>query len=280
MLTGILVPTSGSLVVNGLVPYERRQQNARNIGVVFGQRTQLWWDIPVVESFNLARDMYEIPAKRYRENLAQFTELLGLDEFMNLPAGKISLGQRMRADLCMALLHDPKTLYLDEPTIGLDIAVKDSIRQASCAAVVGRARDHCHAHDPRPRRHRGHLQPDRDHRQRQDHPRRRPRALKDTYARDRVIHFQLARLPESIAAIRAGLPTSDLTTDGLRLSVRFDRFRVHRRRDRRGGDAPRRSHRLPHRRARSRGPDPEGLPRPAEPHLARRAAAGRRTAGA
>ena len=129
MLTGILVPTSGSLIVDGLVPHEKRQQNARNIGVVFGQRTQLWWDIPVVESFNLARDMYEIPVKRYRDNLAQFTEILGLSEFINLPAAKISLGQRMRADLCMALLHDPKILYLDEPTIGLDIAVKDSIRQ-------------------------------------------------------------------------------------------------------------------------------------------------------
>ena len=129
MLTGILVPTEGSLIVDGLVPYERRQQNALNIGVVFGQRTQLWWDIPVVESFNLARDMYEIPPKRYKENLGQFTELLGLNEFMNIPAGKISLGQRMRADLCMALLHDPKLLYLDEPTIGLDIAVKDSIRK-------------------------------------------------------------------------------------------------------------------------------------------------------
>jgi len=128
MLTGILVPTSGSLIVDGLVPHEKRQRNARNIGVVFGQRTQLWWDIPVIESFNLARDMYEIPATRYRDNLAQFTEILGLAEFMNLPAAKISLGQRMRADLCMALLHDPKILYLDEPTIGLDIAVKDSIR--------------------------------------------------------------------------------------------------------------------------------------------------------
>ena len=118
-----------SLTVNGLVPSEKRQQNARSIGVVFGQRTQLWWDIPVVESFNLARDMYEIPRERYKKNLADFTEMLGLAEFMNVPAAKISLGQRMRADLCMALLHDPEILYLDEPTIGLDIAVKDSIRK-------------------------------------------------------------------------------------------------------------------------------------------------------
>jgi ABC-2 type transport system ATP-binding protein len=223
MLTGILVPTSGSLVVDGLVPYVRRQQNARNIGVVFGQRTQLWWDIPVVESFKLARDMYEIPAPRYNANLAQFTELLGLADFLNVPAAKISLGQRMRADLCMALLHDPRLLYLDEPTIGLDIAVKDSIRRFVRSLVVERGttvmltthdlgdiEDICKRiviidngriiHD-------GDLA-----------------ALKDTYARDRVLHFQLARPPESMAVICAGLPTCEIANDGLRLSVRFDRF--------------------------------------------------------
>jgi ABC-2 type transport system ATP-binding protein len=223
MLTGILVPTSGSLIVDGLVPHEKRQQNAMNIGVVFGQRTTLWWDIPVIESFNLARDMYEIPVKRYKENLAEFTELLGLGEFINTPAGKVSLGQRMRADLCMALLHEPKMLYLDEPTIGLDIAVKDSIRkfirrQADERGVtvmltthdLGDIEDICNRIviiDKGKIIHDGDIG-----------------ALKDTYARDRVIHFQLARPPESIASIRAGLPTSDLTTDGLRLSVRFDRF--------------------------------------------------------
>ena len=224
MLTGILVPTSGSLIVDGLVPHEKRQQNARSIGVVFGQRTQLWWDIPVVESFNLARDMYEIPVKRYRDNLAQFTEILGLAEFMNLPAAKISLGQRMRADLCMALLHDPKILYLDEPTIGLDIAVKDSIRQFVRSRVeergttviltthdLGDIEDICKRIviiDNGKIIHDGDLA-----------------ALKDNYARDRVIHFQLARPPESMALIRAGLPTCETTTDGLRLSVRFDRFK-------------------------------------------------------
>jgi ABC-2 type transport system ATP-binding protein len=224
MLTGILVPTSGSLVVDGLVPHEKRQQNARNIGVVFGQRTQLWWDIPVVESFNLARDMYEIPVKRYRDNLAEFTEILGLAEFMNVPAAKISLGQRMRADLCMALLHDPKILYMDEPTIGLDIAVKDSIRKFVRSRVeerrttviltthdLGDIEDICKRIviiDNGKIIHDGDLA-----------------ALKDNYARDRVIHFQLARPPESMALIRAGLPTCETTTDGLRLSVRFDRFK-------------------------------------------------------
>ena len=224
MLTGILVPTSGSLIVDGLVPHEKRQRNARNIGVVFGQRTQLWWDIPVIESFNLARDMYEIPATRYRDNLAQFTEILGLAEFMNLPAAKISLGQRMRADLCMALLHDPKILYLDEPTIGLDIAVKDSIRGFIRSRVeergttviltthdLGDIEDICKRIviiDNGKIIHDGDLA-----------------ALKDNYARDRVIHFQLARPPESMAPICAGLPACELTTDGLRLSVRFDRFK-------------------------------------------------------
>ena len=224
MLTGILVPTSGSLIVDGLVPHEKRQQNARSIGVVFGQRTQLWWDIPVVESFNLARDMYEIPVKRYRDNLAQFTEILGLAKFMNLPAAKISLGQRMRADLCMALLHDPKILYLDEPTIGLDIAVKDRIRQFVRSRVeergttviltthdLGDIEDICKRIviiDNGKIIHDGDLA-----------------TLKDNYARDRVIHFQLARPPESMAPICAGLPACEVSTDGLRLSVRFDRFR-------------------------------------------------------
>jgi len=224
MLTGILVPTSGSLIVDGLVPHMKRQQNARNIGVVFGQRTTLWWDIPVIESFNLARDIYDIPAKRFKQNLAEFSELLGLTEFMNIPAGKVSLGQRMRADLCMALLHDPKMLYLDEPTIGLDIAVKDSIRKFIHRQVeergvtvmltthdLGDIEDICNRiviidngriiHD-------GDLV-----------------ALKDNYARDRVIHFQLARPPVSMDQICAGLPTCDLESDGLALSVRFDRFK-------------------------------------------------------
>jgi ABC-2 type transport system ATP-binding protein len=224
MLTGILVPTSGRLVVNGLVPYEKRQQNARGIGVVFGQRTQLWWDIPVVESFNLARDMYEIPPERYKRNLAEFTEMLGLGEFLHVPAAKISLGQRMRADLCMALLHDPRILYLDEPTIGLDIAVKDSIRKFVRARVeehgttvmltthdLGDIEDICRRIviiDNGKIIHDGDLA-----------------KLKDTYARDRVIHFQVAARPADMAPILDGLPACELTTDGLRLSVRFDRFR-------------------------------------------------------
>ena len=128
MLVGVLVPTSGNIQVGGLVPHENRIENARRMGVVFGQRTQLWWDIPVSESFGLMRHMYKIPPKRFRENMELFSDILGLDEFLNTPVRQLSLGQRMRSDLCAALLHDPAILYLDEPTIGLDVVVKENIR--------------------------------------------------------------------------------------------------------------------------------------------------------
>lgn len=129
MLVGILVPTSGSVLVNGLVPHENRIENARRMGVVFGQRTQLWWDIPVSESFNLIRHMYDIPGSQYRDNLKLFSRVLGIDEFINAPVRQLSLGQKMRADLCMAFLHNPDILYLDEPTIGLDVVVKENVRE-------------------------------------------------------------------------------------------------------------------------------------------------------
>ncbi len=129
MLVGILVPTSGSVKVNGLVPHENRIENARRMGVVFGQRTQLWWDIPVSESFNLIRHMYDIPESQYRDNLNLFSKILGIDEFINAPVRQLSLGQKTRADLCMAFLHNPDILYLDEPTIGLDVVVKENVRE-------------------------------------------------------------------------------------------------------------------------------------------------------
>jgi ABC-2 type transport system ATP-binding protein len=129
MLTGILVPTSGTIQVDGIDPYKRRIDNTRKIGAVFGQRTQLWWDIPIVESFSLLKDIYNISQEQYKHNLDTFIELLGLDEFLHLSARKLSLGQRMRADLAAALLHNPKMVYLDEPTIGLDVAVKQKIRE-------------------------------------------------------------------------------------------------------------------------------------------------------
>jgi len=128
MLTGILVPTSGEIEVDGLIPYKSRKENARRMGVVFGQRTQLWWDLPVIESFQLLRRIYRVPIDRYKRNIELFDDLLNIGEFINTPVRKLSLGQRMRCDLAAALLHDPPTLYLDEPTIGLDVVAKQRVR--------------------------------------------------------------------------------------------------------------------------------------------------------
>ncbi len=128
MLTGILVPTSGEVEVAGIVPYERRRENARNIGVVFGQRSQLYWDLPLIESFELLRSIYGIPRDRYRKNLDAFIDRLQMEDFINTPVRQLSLGQRMRGDFAAAMLHDPRIVYLDEPTIGLDVVAKDAIR--------------------------------------------------------------------------------------------------------------------------------------------------------
>lgn len=128
LLTGILVPTSGHITVCGLIPFEQRMANARNIGVVFGQRTQLWWDIAVQESFRLLGDIYEVPAAEYRSTIAELIEVLDLQPLLNVPARQLSLGQRMRCDLAASLIHAPPVLYLDEPTIGLDVAVKARFR--------------------------------------------------------------------------------------------------------------------------------------------------------
>jgi ABC-2 type transport system ATP-binding protein len=128
MLTGILVPSSGRAEVFGLVPHQQRHAVTRRIGVVFGQRTQLWWDLPLVESFDLLRHIYRVPPQRFAENLRHFRELLDLDSFLDTPVRQLSLGQRMRGDLAAALLHDPEVLYLDEPTIGLDVVAKHRIR--------------------------------------------------------------------------------------------------------------------------------------------------------
>jgi ABC-2 type transport system ATP-binding protein len=138
MLTGILVPTSGTVRVAGLVPHEQREANAENIGVVFGQRSQLYWDLPLRESFGLLRSIYDIPRDRYRANLAEFSELLDLERFMDTPVRQLSLGERMRGDFAAAMLHDPKIVYLDEPTIGLDVVAKEAIR--SFVARVNRER--------------------------------------------------------------------------------------------------------------------------------------------
>ncbi|MBD5633000.1 MAG: ATP-binding cassette domain-containing protein [Candidatus Eremiobacteraeota bacterium] len=128
MMTGILTPTSGEIRVAGIVPHLDRRRNARNIGVVFGQRSQLYWDLPLVESFELLRAIYNVPRERYRTNLAEFTELLDMADFMTTPVRQLSLGQRMRGDFAAAMMHDPRIVYLDEPTIGLDVLAKEAIR--------------------------------------------------------------------------------------------------------------------------------------------------------
>ena len=129
MLTGLLVPSGGKLWVNGRVPWRERQAHVAGIGAVFGQRTTLWWDLPVIDSLDLLQHIYKIPPDRFRRNLAEFRELLELDPFLDTPVRSLSLGQRMRADICAALLHGPTLLFLDEPTIGLDVVAKERIRQ-------------------------------------------------------------------------------------------------------------------------------------------------------
>ncbi len=128
MLTGILEPSSGRVEVAGLDPHRQRKKNAQNIGVVFGQRTQLWWDLPVKESFKLLKEIYEVEDDDYEQRIDQFNEVLQLNDFWDTPVRKLSLGQKMRAEIAAAFLHHPPIVYLDEPTIGLDVAVKERIR--------------------------------------------------------------------------------------------------------------------------------------------------------
>lgn len=130
MMTGILNPTKGECLVNGINPSKNRKENAQNIGVVFGQRTQLWWDLPLSESFTILKEIYNVSDEDYKNRMEFLNSVLELSEFFDRPVRTLSLGQRMRADLGAALLHNPKVLYLDEPTIGLDLVVKDNIRQA------------------------------------------------------------------------------------------------------------------------------------------------------
>ncbi|MGY0541138.1 ABC transporter ATP-binding protein [Nocardioides sp. YJ-D4] len=129
MLTGILVPSGGLARVAGLEPSRQRRELARRIGVVFGQRTSLWWDLPLRDSFELLRRIYRIPDKTFRRNLEDHVALLDLGDLMDTPVRQLSLGQRMRGDIAAALLHDPEILYLDEPTIGLDVISKGRLRE-------------------------------------------------------------------------------------------------------------------------------------------------------
>lgn len=129
MLTGLLTPTSGEIIIDGIIPYEKRIENNKKIGAVFGQKTQLWWDLPVIESFRLIKKMYKIPEGEYRKNLKNFTELLQLEDLLEKQVKNLSLGQKMRCEIAATFLHNPKIVYLDEPTIGLDVLVKENIRK-------------------------------------------------------------------------------------------------------------------------------------------------------
>lgn len=133
ILSGILTPDSGTCLVDGRVPWKNRIQHVGQIGVVFGQRSQLWWDVPVIDSFELLKDIYSISEGTYRTNLDELTELLNLGELLRTPARQLSLGQRMRCEIAASLLHSPRILFLDEPTIGLDavskLAVRDFIKK-------------------------------------------------------------------------------------------------------------------------------------------------------
>lgn len=129
ILSGILTPDSGTVLVDGRIPYKDRIAHVSRIGVVFGQRSQLWWDVPVIDSFELLKDIYSIPDFDYRNNVEELTELLELKELLRSPARQLSLGQRMRCELAASLLHSPGLLFLDEPTIGLDAVSKLAVRE-------------------------------------------------------------------------------------------------------------------------------------------------------
>ena len=130
MMTGVLKPTSGEILVNGKVPYKNRTENAQNIGVVFGQRSQLWWSLPLIESFKLLRDIYQIEDKQYKDMMELYESLVDIKSLYNKPVRQMSLGQRTLSDILAAFLHNPGVVFLDEPTIGLDVVVKDNIRKA------------------------------------------------------------------------------------------------------------------------------------------------------
>jgi ABC-2 type transport system ATP-binding protein len=222
LLSGILEPTGGEVRVAGIVPHRNRIANARHIGVLFGQRTQLWWDLPVRETLALLRDMYGVPEARYRKQLERFDEVLGLGELLPLVARKLSLGQRMRADLAAALLHEPRVVYLDEPTIGLDISVKDRVRTLLRELIadgttliltthdLGDIEDVCRRIviiDHGRAIHDGDLA-----------------AVRDTYARRRSMHLQWVE-PVPLAALKGALPAAGVEpcSDPREVTLHFDR---------------------------------------------------------
>ncbi|MCR5047908.1 MAG: ATP-binding cassette domain-containing protein [Saccharofermentans sp.] len=128
MMTGVLEPTSGEILVNGKVPYKNRTENCETIGVVFGQRSQLWWSLPLIESFKLLRDLYMVPQQQYEDMIELYRSLVDIEPIINKPVRQMSLGQRTLSDILAAFIHNPAIVFLDEPTIGLDVSMKDKIR--------------------------------------------------------------------------------------------------------------------------------------------------------
>jgi ABC-2 type transport system ATP-binding protein len=228
MLTGIVVPTSGEVRVGGLVPSRDRMANARQIGVLFGQRSQLWWDLQVRDSLALLRDMHGLGAAEYRARLALFDDVLDLGELLPVQGRKLSLGQRMRADLAATLLHDPRIVYLDEPTIGLDIAVKDEVRAFLRGLVADGVTLMLTTHDL------GDIEDVCERLVIIDRGRGiydgSLTGVKDRYARERTVHAQ-ASAPMDVAALASRLPAATVApvasaagqpTTGV--AVTFDRF--------------------------------------------------------
>jgi ABC-2 type transport system ATP-binding protein len=223
LLSGILVPTSGEVRIDGLSPQKDRMTVAHRIGVLFGQRTQLWWDLPVSESLAVLRDLYGVDHATFRKRLNRFDEVLELGELLPVLGRKLSLGQRMRADLAAALLHAPQVVYLDEPTIGLDLAVKDRVREffrgirdegttvMLTSHDLGDIEGFC-------RRlviiDEGRIIFDGD-----------LTAVKDMFARERILNVE-AETAVAIETVRESLPGATVTPGEtpLHFSVRFDRF--------------------------------------------------------
>ncbi|ACI19338.1 ABC transporter ATP-binding protein [Dictyoglomus thermophilum] len=129
IMTGVLEPDGGEVLINNVIPYKDRIKNAKNIGVVFGQRTQLWWSLPLIESFKILKEIYEIDERTFKENLELFEEIIGIEALYRKPVRQMSLGQRVLCDILASFLHNPKVVFLDEPTIGLDILIKDKVRK-------------------------------------------------------------------------------------------------------------------------------------------------------
>jgi ABC-2 type transport system ATP-binding protein len=223
LLSGILEPTSGEVRIAGLVPQRNRMAVAHRIGVLFGQRTQLWWDLPVADSLGMLRDLYGVSHATYKQRIDRFDDVLGIGDLMPIAGRKLSLGQRMRADLAAALIHGPEVVYLDEPTIGLDLAVKDKVRSFFRALRDEGTTVMLTSHDLADiegfcRRlviiDNGKILFDGD-----------LEAVKDEFARERILHVHTeteVALPKVQSALPGAVVTPGETP--LWLSIRFDRF--------------------------------------------------------